>query len=51
MSHKAHCIELSWTFEVLFEVCIGGDVRDRTAVLKQIMLASTCLEGLINFTR
>jgi hypothetical protein len=29
---------------------VGGDVRDRTAVLKQIISASTCLAELNNFT-
>jgi len=29
---------------------IGGVVGDRTRVLKQLILASTCLEGLNKFT-
>jgi len=29
---------------------IGGDVESRTPVLKQLILASTCLAELKNFT-
>lgn len=48
--NKAHFLGICKTDKDKFGLINGGSDGGRTRVLKQILPASTCLEGLKNFT-